>query len=80
MEDNKMDLERIVNRNAEAKRNEKSKRYHHKVIVCAIVTVFFFIATIFNLVNPTLGLPVVIVALMNGCYNLGVVKGREDNA
>ena len=75
-----MEWERIVNPHADTKRSKKSKRYHHKVIVSAIVTVFFFVATICNLVNPTLGLPVVIVSLMNGCYNLGVVKGREDNA
>lgn len=75
-----MEWERIVNPHADAKRSKKSKIHLHKVIVSIVVTVFFFIGTVFNLVNPALGLPVVIVSLMNGCYNLGVVKGREDNA
>ena len=79
MEDNKMEWERIVNPHADAKRSKKNKQHLHKVIVSIVVTVFFFIATICNLVNPVLGLPVVIVSLMNGCYNLGIVKGRGDN-
>lgn len=75
-----MEWERIVNQKADTKKGEDNKRYLHKVIVSAVVAVFFFVSTICNLINPVLGLPVVIVSLMNGCYNLGVARGRVNNA
>jgi len=74
-----MEWERIVNQHADAKQSRQSKRYHNKVMVSVFVTLAFLIATVCNLVEPMLGVPVMVVSLMNGCYSFGVVKGRCDN-
>lgn len=74
-----MEWETIVNQHSNAKanrtKNKRQKKYLLRVMVSSAVAIAFLLATSFNLVQPVLGMPVMVVSLMIGCYNLGRAKG-----
>lgn len=78
-----MEWEAIVNQNSNAKKHNKQhtrrKKYLHRAIASAAVAIAFLLATSCGLVQPVLGMPVMVVSLMIGCYNLGRAKGGATN-
>ena len=78
-----MEWETIVNQHAHAKANRtynrKLKKYRNRVLVSAVVAIAFLLAASCDLVQPVLGIPVMVVSLMIGCYNLGRAKGVVAN-
>lgn len=68
-------LEKMVNNHADAPRiNARARRIRRnlrRVAVSALVSVAALIVTAFDLMHPGLGVPLMIVSLMVGCYNLG---------
>jgi hypothetical protein len=78
-----MEWEAIVNQHAKANKNAAKnkhiKKYSKRVLVSSVVAIFFLLATALKLVEPVLGIPVMVISLMIGCYNLGRGKGGETN-
>lgn len=77
-----MEWEAIVNQHSNAKanriHNKRLKKYLHRVMVSAAVAIVFLLATACGLVQPILGIPVMVVSLMVGCYNLGRAKESKQ--
>ena len=73
-----MEWETIVNRHSNERanrtRSKKLKKYLRRVAISTIVAIVFLIATACKLVQPVLGDPVMVIALMIGCYNFGRAK------
>ena len=78
-----MEWEAIVNQHSKAKENrtynKRLKKYMHRVMASSAVAIVFLLATSCGLVQPVLGIPVMVVSLMIGCYNLGRAKGGMAN-
>lgn len=73
-----MEWEAIVNQHSKAKANrtfnKRLSKYLHRVRISVAVAIAFLLATTCGLVQPVLGIPVMVVSLMIGCYNLGRAK------
>lgn len=73
-----MEWEAIVNQHSKAKANrtynKRVKKYRDRVMVSSAVAIVFLLASACGLVQPVLGIPVMVVSLMIGSYNLGRVK------
>lgn len=78
-----MEWETIVNQHAKTKkdttRNNRTKKYSQRVLVSSVIAIFFLLATVLKLVEPVLGIPVMVVSLMIGSYDLGRAKGDATN-
>lgn len=74
-----MEWEAIVNQHSKASvnrtRNKKLKKHLQRAMISSIVAIVFLVATACNLVQPVLGMPVMVIALMIGSYNIGRAKG-----
>jgi hypothetical protein len=73
-----MEWEAIVNKHSDTvanrRRNKRMKRELSRVLIPSVVAIAFLVATVCNLVQPVLGMPVMVISLMIGCYNFGRVK------
>lgn len=68
-------FEKMVNEHHDRLRTtarEKRVRKHlNRVISSAVITAAFLLCALIGLVHPVLAIPVMISALMFGCYHLG---------
>ena len=78
-----MEWESIVNQHSKAKvnrtHNKRLKKYLHRVLVSSAVAIVLLLATACGLVQPVLGIPIMVVSLMFGCYNFGRARGCVTN-
>lgn len=78
-----MEWEAIVNQHSNAKanriHNKRMKKYSRRVMASSGVAIVFLTVTACGLVQPVLGIPVMVVSLMIGCYNLGRAKECSAN-
>lgn len=68
-------IERIVNDHHNERKNtariRRIKKHLDRVISSAVIAVAFLICALIGWVHPGLAIPVMVVALMFGCYHLG---------
>lgn len=68
-------IEAMVNQNHDNKREAARNRYLRKhgkrIRIAVVVAVACLLFTLIRLVHPGLAIPLMVVALMYGCYHLG---------
>ena len=68
-------IEAIVNKNHDNKRtvvrNRRLKKHIKRINIAAVVAVACLLFTLIGLVHPGLAIPIMMVALMWGCYHFG---------
>lgn len=68
-------IEAMVNENHDSKRQAARNRYLRKhgkrISISAAVVIACLLFTLIGLVHPGLGIPLMVIALMYGCYHLG---------
>ena len=68
-------LEQMVNNHADAvrnaPRNKRVQKHLNRVCLSAAIAIAFLLCALLGLVHPGLAAPVMVIALMVGCYSLG---------
>ena len=68
-------IEAMVNKHhddrRDATRNKWMSKYFKRIYIAAAVAVACLLFTLVGLVHPVLAIPLMVVSLMWGCYNLG---------
>ena len=77
-----MEWEAIVNQHAKANKdtamNKHIKKYSKRVLVSSVVAIFFLLATALKLVEPVLGIPVMVISLWGAAWAVREMFRTDD--